>query len=446
MNDRDQRYINRQKKLNNFEGFNISTNPVDETSNMATAELARYTKEAEFLESKIPPIISTIETLVTDASEVRAVKKSRTMLEGYANRLEQVSVKLEDFEIRASESPDNAAQILPAISKVKNQLFELCLNSKSGLEEAQDFIFSKCPDSKAGIRLGTFNNTNMIKLEPMKIPDYSGKVSEYKKWKQVTNELLPDNMSDAVKISRVTAALSGEATRYVGKIGEHLESWEAFWIYLDNKYLDEWSANFGTIGEMLDLSAAKQDDSLEDLTNKFGQILQAVLATKMNAEEIMTSWFFHIIPSQLKSQMLTALKVRMPEVKSYRWTQISKIWNEQISLLPKEDVSEIRLDTISYKSNAVYSHNVTDTNRQGSNSHNPHPKKNSYCAFCKENSHRITECSKYVTKEEQETVLKNNKQCLICARQNEKGHSCLGFCRCGCGKPRWRCVKRNMNK
>ena len=413
---------------------------------MASAELARYQKESEFLVNKITPLLSTIDTLVTEASEVRAVKKSRTLLEGYANRLEEVSVKLRDFEIRAIESPDNASQILPEISKVKDQVFELCLNSKSGLEEAQDFIYSKCPDSKAGIRLGTFNNTNMVKLEPMKIPGFSGKVNVYKKWKHVTNELLPDDMSDAVKINRVTNALSGEASRYVGTIGEHLESWEAFWVYLDNKYLDEWSASFGTIGEMLDLSATKQEDSLEELTNKFGQILQAVLATKMNAEEIMTSWFFHIIPSQLKSQMLTALKVRMPDVKSYRWTQISKIWNEQISLIPKENVSEIRLDTISYKSNAMYSQNVPDINRQGSKSHTPHPKKNSYCAFCKESNHRITECSKYITKEEQETVLKNNKQCLICARQNENGHNCLGFCRCGCGKPRWRCVKINMNK
>ena len=413
---------------------------------MATAELARYKSESEFLDNKITPLLSTIDTLVTDASEVRAVKKSRTMLEGYANRLEEVSVKLRDFEIRAIASPDNTSQLLPEISKVKDQVFELCLNSKSGLEDAQDFIYSKCPDSKAGLRLGSFNNTNMVKLEPMKIPGYSGKVNEYKKWKQVTNELLPENMSDAVKISRVTAALSGEASRYVGTIGEHLESWQAFWDYLDNKYLDEWSANFGTISEMLDLSATKQEDSLEDLTNKFGQILQAVLASKMNSEEIMTSWFFHIIPSQVKSQMLTALKARMPDVKSYRWTQISKIWNEQISLLPKEDLSEIRLDTISYQSNAKYSQNVTDIHRQGSNSHTPNSKKNSYCAFCKENDHRITECSKYVTIEEQEKALKNNKQCLICARQNEKGHNCLGFCRCGCGKPRWRCVKRNMNK
>ena len=94
------------------------------------------------------------------------------------------------------------------------------------------------------------------------------------------------------------------------------------------------------------------DRALTDLGNKFGQILQAILATKMDAEQIMTTWFFHLIPTETRRQMLNTLKTRMPDVKSYKWTQINKIWNEQVSVLPKEDTSNI-LNTLTYKTNVT---------------------------------------------------------------------------------------------
>ena len=433
--------------IDNLKNINISISP---TSKMAE-ELKRYTAEYESLKEKIDPIMVTIETLVEDDSEVRPVKRNKIKLDGYAEKLSEVDLKIKDLEIRAAtQSPS----ILNDISKLKENIFELGLNTKCSIQEAEDFISSESVDIKPGFLLGQVNNHNLVKLEAMKLPEFNGDIKHYEKWKQITQELLPESMSEGLKITRVLGVLKGEAQDYVGNIGKHLETWDAFWSYLDDKYLDKWANCYEIIGEMLEIQPAQIDDkALTDLGNKFGQILQAILATKMDAEEIMTTWFFHIIPKELRSKMLNALKTRMPQAKSYHWTQINKIWNEQLSVLPKENTSENILNTLSYKSNATNYQNINkDSHLYKQNTHNLgnnnqfRQLSESYCAFCEDTSHKINKCTKYVTKEEQNMALKNNKMCMICARKNVRGvHSCTGYCKCGCEESWWRCKNKNKS-
>ena len=457
--ERELRLIKRKSKSNfnseqlkglidNLKSIDISISPL---SKMAE-ELKTYTAKYESLKVKIDPIIATIETLVDDDSEVRPVKKSKTKLEGYAEKLLEVDLKIKDLEIRvANENPSSPNDI----SKAKENIFELSLSMKCSIMEAEDFISNKCLDIKPGFLLGHPNNHNLVKLEAMKLPNFNGDIKHYEKWKKVVQELLPESMSEGLKITRVVGVLTDEAQEYVGNIGKHLDTWDAFWTYLDDKYLDKWATCFEIIGEMLKIQPTQLDDkSLTDLGNKFGQILQAILATKMDAEEIMTTWFFHIIPNEIRSQMLNALKTRMPGVKSYHWTRINKIWNEQVSVLPKENTSENILNTLSYNAYAIGNQNSSKKGHQYSHKTNNYQNKNKskqrsepYCAFCQNTGHKIYECSKYVTKDEQDTVLKNNKRCLICARKNDKGvHVCLGYCKCGCGKSHWWCDNKKMNQ
>merc|ERR1712055_319599 len=54
----------------------------------------------------------------------------------------------------------------------------------------------------------------------------------------------------------------------------------------------------------------------------------------------------------------------MPDVKSYCWTQINRVWNEQVSVLPKEDTSEAILNTLTYKANVTHSQSLDKNNHQ----------------------------------------------------------------------------------
>ena len=220
-------------------------------------ELKRYTAEYESLKVKIDPIIATIETLVEDDSEVRPIKKSKTKLDGYAEKLLEVDLKIKDLEIRvANENPS----ILKEFSKAKENIFELSLNIKCSIMEAEDFISNKSPDIKPGFLLGHPTNHNLVKLEAMKLPGFNGDIKHYEKWKQIVQELLPESMSEGLKIARVVGVLEGEAQEYVGNIGKHLETWDAFWLYLDDKYLDKWANCYEIVGEMLDIQPAQIDD------------------------------------------------------------------------------------------------------------------------------------------------------------------------------------------
>ena len=133
--------------IDNLKNINISISP---RSKMAD-ELKRYTAEYESLKVKIDPIIATIETLVEDDSEVRPIKKSKTKLDGYAEKLLEVDLKIKDLEIRvANENPS----ILKEFSKAKENIFELSLNIKCSIMEAEDFISNTSLDKKPGFLLG----------------------------------------------------------------------------------------------------------------------------------------------------------------------------------------------------------------------------------------------------------------------------------------------------
>ena len=452
--ERERRLINRNSRnkivsdhltrlVNNFRNLSISETHFP---NMA-ADLQRHSAEYVSLKAKIDPLMATIETLIGDDEEARCVKKNKTKIEAYLVKLTEIEDNLKDLLVHNPE-------ILGDITKLREEVFDLSLDASCGIQEAEDFISKKTLGIIPGSLLGPANNPNLVKLEAMKLQHFSGNIKEYSKWKQITKELVPVSMTDGVKIARVTSVLEGEASDYVGKIGKHLESWDAFWLYLDDKYSDEWANSFEIIGEMVSIKPIQIDDrALTDLGNKFGQILQAILATKMDAEQIMTTWFFHLIPTEIRRQMLNTLKTRTPDVKSYRWTQINKVWNEQVSVLPKEESAEAILNTLTYQAN------VTHTQSTDKNNHQSHHKTKTqykskfkqhsgpYCAFCQETGHKMYECTKYITKDEQDSALKINKMCLICARKNDRGvHQCIGYCNCGCNKTRWRCdTKKILN-
>ena len=427
--------------VNKFEKISISASQIP---NMAEQELLRYKTEYESLKSKIDPLLATIATLIGDDEEVRSVKTNKTKVAAYVDKLTEIDRRLENLQ-------NDHPAILSEITKVRDEVFDLGLDGRCCILEAEDFISNKTAGMVPGSFLGQANNLNLVKLEAMKLQHFNGNIKEYPKWKQITQELVPDAMTDGVKIARVTSVLEGEASDYVGKIGKHLESWDAFWLYLDDKYSDEWANSFEIIGEMVAIQPKQIDDrALTDLGNKFGQILQAILATKMDAEQIMTTWFFHLIPTETRRQMLNTLKTRTPDVKKYRWTQINKIWNEQVSVLPKEDTSDI-LNTLTYKTNVTPTQSINKNNHQSNHKNQAQYKgkfkqhSGPYCAFCQDTGHKMYECTKYITKEEQDSALTNNKMCLICARKNDRGvHECIGFCFCGCGKPRWRCSTRKI--
>ena len=428
--------------VNNFRNLTISRS---HNQNMAQATLQRHSAEYLSLKAKIDPLMATIDTLIGDDEEARYVKKNKTKVEAYAVKLLEIDDRLKDLLLSNPEILDN-------ITKVREEVFDLGLDARCCIQEAEDFISKKTLGIIPGSLLGPANNPNLVKLEAMKLQHFAGNIKEYNKWKQITRELVPVSMTDGVKIARVTSVLEGEASDYVGKIGKHLESWDAFWSYLDDKYSDEWANSFEIIGEMVAIKPNQIDDrALTDLGNKFGQILQAILATKMDAEQIMTTWFFHLIPTEIRRQMLNTLKTRTPDVKSYRWTQINRVWNEQVSVLPKEDTSEAILNTLTYKANVTHSQSLDKNNHQSHHKTQTQYKSKfkqhsiPYCAFCQETGHKIYECTKYVTKEEQDSALKKNKMCLICARKNERGvHECIGYCKCGCSKTRWRCDTKKM--
>ena len=261
--------------VNKFEKLSLCATQIP---NMAEQELARHKAEYETLKAKIDPLMATIETLIGDDEEVRSVKTTKTKVAAYVDKLTEIDHRLETLQ-------NSHPAILSDISKVREEVFDLCLDATCSIQEADDFILNKTPGIIPGSLLGQASNLNLVKLEAMKLQNFAGNIKEYPKWKQITQELIPDSMTDGVKIARVTGVLEGEASDYVGKIGKHLESWDAFWLYLDDKYSDEWANSFQIIGEMIAIQPKQIDDrALTDLGNKFGQILQAILATKMDTD------------------------------------------------------------------------------------------------------------------------------------------------------------------
>ena len=137
--ERELRLINRNSRnkivsdhltrlVNNFRNLTI-------TPNMAE-DLQRHSSEYQSLKAKIIPLIATIDTLIGDDEEARYVKKNKTKVEAYAVKLLEIDDRLKDLLLSNPE-------ILNNITKVREEVFDLGLDARCCIQEAEDFISKK---------------------------------------------------------------------------------------------------------------------------------------------------------------------------------------------------------------------------------------------------------------------------------------------------------------
>ena len=80
--------------------------------------------------------MATIDTLIGDDEEVRSVKKNMTKIIAYVDKLTEIDLRLENLK-------DNNPEILSDITKVKDEVFDLGLDARCSIQEAEDFISKK---------------------------------------------------------------------------------------------------------------------------------------------------------------------------------------------------------------------------------------------------------------------------------------------------------------
>ena len=119
--------------VNKFEKLSLCATQIP---NMAEQELARHKAEYETLKAKIDPLMATIETLIGDDEEVRSVKTTKTKVAAYVDKLTEIDRRLENLQ-------NNNPEILSDITKVRDEVFDLGLDGRCCILEAEDFISNK---------------------------------------------------------------------------------------------------------------------------------------------------------------------------------------------------------------------------------------------------------------------------------------------------------------
>ena len=160
--------------VNKFEKLSISASQIPKMAQ----DLQRYQSEYESLKAKIDPLMATIETLIGDDEEVRAVKTNKTKVAAYVDKLNEIDLRL---KVLLESDPE----ILDDITKVRDEVFDLGLDATCCIQEAEDFISNKTLGMVPGSLLGQANNLNLVKLEAMKLQHFNGNIKEYPKWKQI---------------------------------------------------------------------------------------------------------------------------------------------------------------------------------------------------------------------------------------------------------------------
>ncbi|XP_055678197.1 uncharacterized protein LOC129786957 [Lutzomyia longipalpis] len=277
----------------------------------AGADLTKLLEEVDQIEAKF----SDIQTQIIAEAPPDLKEKEMQDMATFVEDCNMVHFEITKLHARRNELCNPPVTALPNTSDALQQVMQLVQTQFKAVmqthREDMETVLSNSMQHSMTFQQ-PMGASGVAKLEPLKVPTFSGVYSEWKSFQDLFTSIVHNNthLTGAQKMHYLKLALQGEASLTIAHFGISDENYSVAWKMVQDRYDDNHKIVNSHIETFLKQSAVAQPSAsgLRKLFTTSASILQAMEALKVTQRD---PWLIHIIREKLdaESQVLWSREI-----------------------------------------------------------------------------------------------------------------------------------------
>ncbi|EYC36226.1 hypothetical protein Y032_0919g3038 [Ancylostoma ceylanicum] len=356
------------------------------------------------------------------------LRKARKVIEMEEKNVESA---LQAYNEEADNLAADTPQISDILEKVKagstkaEDLLEKALSSRTKMAEQLEEL-------AAAQEMNTpIQDTPRIKLAPVPIPKFSGRVWEWEAfWSAFDYSIHSRNMDDVYKMNYLLDSLRGEAQESVKKFEISGNTYQAAVEHLKSKYGNPQLLITQLVGRLKNTRARSK--RMEDQRRLCEEISSIVNQLQLKGEAIDGA----LLQQQVLSKFTEAIQRHV--LRKRRELMSGEPWSTNLLLKTADNYIQTELDI--HRQMEFRQSNTESTTAQGNSNSWKKPgsgatqqreeKRSFTCFFCEKKGHPPKNCPEFKTREERIEQMKNLCLCRNCGSTGHMARECTkGACR-----------------
>lgn len=252
----------------------------------------------------------------------------------------------------------------------------------------------------------------MIQLPPLKIPEFSGNVRDWRSFRDLYDKIVHNNktIAKSIKIQYLKAYIKGNAAALVAHVSPNENNYDSCYKILCSRYENK-RENLGTFIDEI-MSLKKLSDSKSDGIKKIHDTVHECIMAINNIEVDTKNWdalLVHIVLKKLDSKTIIDYETQLKDVREPQKLSefLRYLENRFLALASAESKNEVKIE---YKNKAKES--------------------SMKCSFCN-GAHSVYKCKemKNLQPEKRFAIVKEKKLCFVCLFEHKVGE-CKSNFRC----------------